>query len=547
MAGSDLDGDEYFVSWHPDLLFHGRNDEPMKFPSIKKTQLDRPLEVDDMIEFIVNYIISDKVGVISHAHLALADQLEDGIHDDECKELARLFSHCIDFNKTGFLPPEVQGTSFKSFLPERYPDFMEKSWKKTYTSDRVLGKLHRISKRIESAVSTIDGEYDKQMQEETNWFMDPRLAIAGYEDYEEVADKLYLLYAECLDALQQRYGIETEEQLVSGCVIKIKGNFSRTDDLFEIERRLRLRLIDINNLVIKKFKEYATNLTTNNCTKTRTKQKMAAACYVTTYRDKKQHLSFPWLFAEYLLKILQQNNDDPPPVPIIRLSKSIDDLNLVKVYRELASRGLNRPRNEQLAKVYFVLISWGMKSKFLPKDHGQEDVLEFAKFGKALDILCQQDRDVKECLEDSANTGKLLLAFLRAITNFDEKNKIDGAQLPRKSVINMKRQILIAHHQLARNPSAECLQVRLEGHLKRVVNIPKEKFSIIRRYYKLLRKRYKDEYHVNVWFRKGRGGHGTMTIKGDAENVENFEDLWHENKVDYRVDVDLTDLLAGLM
>ena len=74
MAGSDLDGDQYFVCWDTRLLFERNNFPAMHSPSAPKKVQDRPVTPADMIENLKNYIMTDKEGIISRAHLKMADE-----------------------------------------------------------------------------------------------------------------------------------------------------------------------------------------------------------------------------------------------------------------------------------------------------------------------------------------------------------------------------------------------------------------------------------------------------------------------------------------
>ena len=79
MSGSDLDGDKYFVTWYDKLIPTRENEDPMDFTSPDKKVLQRPVAVDDMIQFVSDYIKNDQLGIIANAHLVHAD------HDDEGK------------------------------------------------------------------------------------------------------------------------------------------------------------------------------------------------------------------------------------------------------------------------------------------------------------------------------------------------------------------------------------------------------------------------------------------------------------------------------
>jgi len=78
ISGSDLDGDKYFATWYKPLIPPGQNEDPMDFPSPEKRVLSRPVVVEDMIEFIAEYIKNDQLGVIANAHLVHADSDKDG-------------------------------------------------------------------------------------------------------------------------------------------------------------------------------------------------------------------------------------------------------------------------------------------------------------------------------------------------------------------------------------------------------------------------------------------------------------------------------------
>ena len=79
MSGSDLDGDKYFVTWYDKLIPTRENEDPMDFTSPEIKVLQRPVEVEDMIQFVSDYIKTDQLEIIANAHLVHAD------HDDEGK------------------------------------------------------------------------------------------------------------------------------------------------------------------------------------------------------------------------------------------------------------------------------------------------------------------------------------------------------------------------------------------------------------------------------------------------------------------------------
>jgi len=139
-SGSDLDGDLYWATWHPDLTIE-KNDFPMHFPKAESKQLNLEPNQQNIIEYIGEYIKNDRLRTIAHA-----DTERRRIYSRKCIELTKLHSKAVDFPKTGEFP--VMDADLKT---EKYPDFMIKQGEVKYESKKILGKLYRsLSQLCES-------------------------------------------------------------------------------------------------------------------------------------------------------------------------------------------------------------------------------------------------------------------------------------------------------------------------------------------------------------------------------------------------------------
>jgi len=101
--------------------------------------------VDDICDFVVEYINSDVLGLLSDRHLIIADQSKYGTRDPQCIALAQLCSQAVDYPKNGV---PVDARESPRFLIPYKPD-----WKQAedddprrtdyYESSRALGELFR--------------------------------------------------------------------------------------------------------------------------------------------------------------------------------------------------------------------------------------------------------------------------------------------------------------------------------------------------------------------------------------------------------------------
>ncbi|KAB8236873.1 RNA dependent RNA polymerase [Aspergillus alliaceus] len=159
-SGGDLDGDDYVVIWDRDLLPKDWFREPMKYASNKAQDLNRDVTVNDITSFFVMYMKNDFLPRIAHAHLALADFLEDGVNEEKCIRLAQLHSVAVDYNKTG-----IPAILTRNLEPRKWPHFMEKFHKpkdRIYHSNKILGQLYDAVERIDF-VPSLEMSFDKRL------------------------------------------------------------------------------------------------------------------------------------------------------------------------------------------------------------------------------------------------------------------------------------------------------------------------------------------------------------------------------------------------
>lgn len=96
IAGSDLDGDQYFVSWDDGLaVLHTA--EPYEYPSVDAMESSTEITRSMLIDYFAGH--RNSMGKIDTCYKYWADRKGAGCN--ECVELGKLFSRSVDASKTG--------------------------------------------------------------------------------------------------------------------------------------------------------------------------------------------------------------------------------------------------------------------------------------------------------------------------------------------------------------------------------------------------------------------------------------------------------------
>ncbi|CAG8729921.1 4203_t:CDS:2, partial [Ambispora leptoticha] len=210
MSGGDLDGDEFFISFYKPIM-PSRKYESMRYDRPPRVELPRPVNIEDICDFFVDFMINDRLGSICNLHMALADSYVDGVQNEECLLLASLASKAVDFNKTG------QPVDDKLPGIYEYPDFMENKYRNSYESEKILGILYR---RIKVNTPQKDPLLNYKKFDIT---VDEDFLAEGYEDYIEEAITMRDDYNWRLKSLMKKYSIKTEPEIVTGNIIQFRG------------------------------------------------------------------------------------------------------------------------------------------------------------------------------------------------------------------------------------------------------------------------------------------------------------------------------------
>ncbi|KAI1812706.1 RdRP-domain-containing protein [Poronia punctata] len=108
LSGGDLDGDIYNVIWDTHAVLSCRREfEPADYPRVPPLDKGRDIEREDMTEFFVEFMKTDKLGMIATRHVILADFHPAGTVHEDCKKLAAMHSTAVDYSKTG-IPVELR-------------------------------------------------------------------------------------------------------------------------------------------------------------------------------------------------------------------------------------------------------------------------------------------------------------------------------------------------------------------------------------------------------------------------------------------------------
>jgi len=87
LAGGDLDGDEYLLI--TDERLHPQTEyDPLAYGAPQLVTIDQDATIDDVADFVVNYINNDILGLIATQQLIMADKSEQLLADANCMRLA---------------------------------------------------------------------------------------------------------------------------------------------------------------------------------------------------------------------------------------------------------------------------------------------------------------------------------------------------------------------------------------------------------------------------------------------------------------------------
>ncbi|KAG2218226.1 hypothetical protein INT45_000768 [Circinella minor] len=307
-SGGDLDGDCYR------LFPQERNITPMDYTAPTPFEVNH-VSTAHIQHFFVEFIKSSNLGQIANAHLARADVSPHGVFDWRCIELAELHSEAVDFAKTGkAAKPDPDLLTMPS---KKYPDFMEKKDKESYRSEKALGQLYRSIGHIKYR------EFREKLWDITDGnYYDQRVQAPGMEKYIASARRQKRYYDRELRDLMGRFGVDSEAEIMSGCIIKWLHK-KRNERLFEVQYQARKDVVRMKKRWYhEEFKRYFKDNIGPDTTKDL--EAKAAAFYYVTYHPKEQRraldegrrfdnrydgellMSFPWMAQDILCGMVKQ-------------------------------------------------------------------------------------------------------------------------------------------------------------------------------------------------------------------------------------------------
>ncbi|CAH9146428.1 unnamed protein product [Cuscuta epithymum] len=298
-SGSDLDGDFYYVCWDNDLI--PRSMVPPMDYTPPATQLQCDVTIEDIRKYFVEYIMNDTLGMISNAHVVVADREPTMAMSEPCMQLAHLFSIAVDFPKTG-VPAEMPS----NLRIKKYPDFMQKFDKPSYKSTRIIGKLFR---QVQSIPRSSAAPFSKERAKK---LYDMDMEVDGFEDHICKALEHKKLYDYKLGSLMDYYDIKTEAEIVSGRIT------NPTTRLFDRRRDSEAVILAYRSLrkEARSWFEKGRNSECSDDLKVK-----ASAWYHVTYHHtywgcyeedemRREHfISFPWCIYEELIQIKKDRSN----------------------------------------------------------------------------------------------------------------------------------------------------------------------------------------------------------------------------------------------
>lgn len=150
IAGSDLDGDKYFVCWDKDLVPE-KEKQPCLYPAARPNKRSSPTR-EDFLKHFARYS-NATVGKLDSLFDRWADS--EGINSTECKMVAACFSRAIDAAKTGErvrIPPNILNAPVKDDSSDKF------IWQKLYQRAKIFESDQIMENAVRGNVNDFEEE-----------------------------------------------------------------------------------------------------------------------------------------------------------------------------------------------------------------------------------------------------------------------------------------------------------------------------------------------------------------------------------------------------
>ena len=309
MSGSDLDGDEYAVTWDERLFLNewngckmiregvyalkcGRkqlyamrndhsdlksaNEQPMEFDTQISAEVVDKVTDEHLVKHFIEFGASDSLGRIAMLWLDHAAK-QKSASCQECLKLAELHSVAVDYPKSGV--PAVIPTDLVIPSSAPRPHWRERKGTQPYHCDSAIGKLYDQiiickdgNKFFNNHAAVAGRNLNKKGQllcfAKSGWLHSKNIYKNGvviklnlissnlveFEDMISFSLEQKRLYEDSLVALMNKYKIYSEGEVLTGCIIKFhKLNKRRQYKVAEeVRRQSRQLYIDCRNDFVKK-------------------------------------------------------------------------------------------------------------------------------------------------------------------------------------------------------------------------------------------------------------------------------------------------------
>ena len=263
MAGSDLDGDQFAVTWDERLFLQNGNAKPMDYSPTKKAEETNEVNDYHLVKHFINHARNDNLGRIAMLWLDHAVGKNDA-GCQECIELAKLHSTAVDFPKSGIPAVIHKELIIKRSQPRAH--WRELKGRESFHCESILGKLYdsviaevRSKNKLEMYCKAMAGrkcdkngqiliygdafkiEEWKRKLFDTNNISAAELVPIEDERLQMFANDQRDMYERQVYEVMNKYKVKSEGEIITGCILKYHKlqKRRRHDVAEEIRRQIR--------------------------------------------------------------------------------------------------------------------------------------------------------------------------------------------------------------------------------------------------------------------------------------------------------------------